>query len=357
MQSVLHSVIGPAGPQHADLSGKVAVVTGGALGIGYEIARAFALENCRVIMVNRKEDQGDEAIAKIQADYASQPALPEGTEPSGNKELGAGLRKMEKADVEWVGCDLGDLKMVKEVFEGIAEREKRLDLLILSAGINTNQYGVDADGIDRHFGVNALGHFYAVNLLYPLIRKTSQLPECKDVPPRIVFESSEMHRMAPANVHFGSLDEINNDKLGPTELYGRTKLALILYAKYGLVEKVIKPNGDNVYAFAVHPGAVNTDMQDQWETAYPGLFGKLVKNVTLMMGRDPEQGSYSALYAATSPEPLEKGWNGYYFSDPAQPGKETSLASDPYLGTALWELSTRLVQEKVGKDALKPWDK
>ncbi len=28
MQSVLHSVIGPAGPEHADLTGKVAVVTG-----------------------------------------------------------------------------------------------------------------------------------------------------------------------------------------------------------------------------------------------------------------------------------------------------------------------------------------
>jgi NAD(P)-dependent dehydrogenase (short-subunit alcohol dehydrogenase family) len=127
--------------------------------------------------------------------------------------------------------------------------------LILSAGINTNQYGEDADGIDRHFGVNWLGQFYAMNLLYPLLRKTSKLPDAPA--PRIVFESSEMHRGAPSVVHFGSLDEINNPELGPTELYGRTKLAGILGIKYGIFERVIKPNNDNIYALSVHPGAVS----------------------------------------------------------------------------------------------------
>jgi NAD(P)-dependent dehydrogenase (short-subunit alcohol dehydrogenase family) len=127
--------------------------------------------------------------------------------------------------------------------------------LILSAGINANQFGLDADGIDRHFGVNWLGQFYATNLLYPLLRKTSKLP---DTPaPRIVWEASEMHRTAPSNVHFASLDEINDSSIGNTEVYGRTKLAIILGVKYGLVEKVIKKNGDNIYATSVHPGAVS----------------------------------------------------------------------------------------------------
>ena len=124
----------------------------------------------------------------------------------------------------------------------------------MSAGINANQFDLDADGIDRHFGVNWLGQFYAVNLLYPLIRKTSKMP---DTPaPRIVFESSEQHRAAPSVVHFGSIDEINNKEIGPLEAYGRSKLAIVLGVKYGLYERVIKPNGDNVYALSVHPGAV-----------------------------------------------------------------------------------------------------
>ena len=39
--------------------------------------------------------------------------------------------------------------------------------------------------------VNAIGHYYAINQLYPLIRKTSKLPNTSA--PRIIFESSEMH--------------------------------------------------------------------------------------------------------------------------------------------------------------------
>ena len=61
--------------------------------------------------------------------------------------------------------------------------------LILSAGINANQYGETADGYD-------LGQFYVCNQLYPLLRKTSKMPNTPA--PRIVFESSEQHRMAPA---------------------------------------------------------------------------------------------------------------------------------------------------------------
>jgi NAD(P)-dependent dehydrogenase (short-subunit alcohol dehydrogenase family) len=112
------------------------------------------------------------------------------------------------------------------------------------------------------------------------------------------------------------LEEINDSSMDPTRLYGRTKLAMILFAKFGLRDRVIKPNGDNVYALAVHPGAVNTAMQQQWKDAYPGITGKLLSNVMLFAGRDPEQGSYSALWALTSDEIEEKNMNGFYFNDP-----------------------------------------
>jgi hypothetical protein len=60
-------------------------------------------------MVNRKEDQGKEAIKKIKDEAG------------------------ENAQIEWIGCDMGNLKQVKEVFTGIREREKRLDLVCPSA--------------------------------------------------------------------------------------------------------------------------------------------------------------------------------------------------------------------------------
>lgn len=97
-------------------------------------------------------------------------------------------------------------------------------------------------------------------------------------------------------------------------------------------------------------------MQQQWKDAYPGITGVLLTNAMLAFGRNPEQGSYSALWALTDPSIEEKDLNGYYFADPGQPGKETAQASDPALGAALWDLSTRLVKEKVGDDALLDWN-
>jgi NAD(P)-dependent dehydrogenase (short-subunit alcohol dehydrogenase family) len=135
-------------------------------------------------------------------------------------------------------------------------------------------------------------------------------------PPRIVFEASEVHRMTPSNIHFGSLQEINDENFGPTHLYARSKLAMILCAKFILPEKVFKPNGDQIFSLSVHPGTVNTNMQQQWKDAYPGLFGNMLSWAMTTIGRDVEQGSYSALWAATSPEIEEKNLQGYYFVDP-----------------------------------------
>lgn len=94
--------------------------------------------------------------------------------------------------------------------------------MICSADMDKTQFGEDTDSIDRHFGINWLGQFYACNLLYPLLRNTSQ--KADTLAPRIVWESSQMHYNAPSVVHFASLDEINNSGLSSAELYGRSKL-------------------------------------------------------------------------------------------------------------------------------------
>jgi NAD(P)-dependent dehydrogenase (short-subunit alcohol dehydrogenase family) len=231
MQSALHKVVGPREVHPENLVGRVAVVTGGAHGIGYEISRALAHAGCKVVMVNRKDDQGSSAIDSIH----------DATDAN--------------ADVQWQECDLGNLAEVRTVFSALREELGRLDYLVLSAGVNANTYGLDADGIDRHFGVNYLGQWYATNHLWPLIRKTSRTGDGE--PPRVVVLSSEMHRGAPGDAKFESLEEINNEKMDPAQLYGRSKLALILFAKFGLVERVVKPDGDNIYAVSVHPGIVS----------------------------------------------------------------------------------------------------
>lgn len=126
MQAALGKIgVGPSKVLH-DLSGRTALVTGGAMGIGYdnpstatvspttnltldeyryEVAKAFASVHARVIMVNRKEDQGSAAIKAIK------------------EEMGP------NTNVEWVHCDFGNLKEIQKVFSGIRDKEERLDIV------------------------------------------------------------------------------------------------------------------------------------------------------------------------------------------------------------------------------------
>jgi hypothetical protein len=88
----------------------------------------------------------------------------------------------------------------------------------------------------------------------------------------------------------------------------------------------------------------------------PGIVGAAIKAVSVGFSRSPEQGSYSGLYAALSDEVIEKNYNGYYLIDPAKEGKESKQGSDKWLIAALWDLSHRLLKEKVGDDALFAWN-
>ncbi|PCH43635.1 NAD(P)-binding protein [Wolfiporia cocos MD-104 SS10] len=337
MQSALNKLTGKESYNQSDvpdLKGRTAVVTGGTVGIGFEVARALALAQARVILLSRGNENAEEAISKIKASQDAQGPI---------------------ADITFIACDLGNLAQVRKVGDQIREQEQRLDLLICDAGVGVNKYDVTSDGIDRHFAVNHLGHFYLANRVLPLVRRTAALPGTPA--PRIVAVSSSLHTSAPSSVQFASLDEINTD-LGPMQQYARSKLANILFIKFGLIERVFGPSNDRILALATHPGAVHTEQQNQFKEAYGTLAGTVMKHVTTPFMRAPDQGSLSTLWAATC-EKVEQHsaqWNGAYVTDPGEKSRESDLARDPKLGENLWKLSEQLVKEKVGGDALLPWD-
>lgn len=219
-----------------------------------------------------------------------------------------------------------------------------------------NKFDVSADGIDRHFAVNYLGHYLLTNRLMPLIRRTAK--DHTKPAPRIVSLSSELHRAASSSIKFASPTEITEEAqdYSANALYARSKLAMLLFTKYGLVERVIRPTGARIFALATHPGAVATGQQDQFKEAYGQAFGSIMKAVTVPFMRTPEQGSLSTLWAATSEDVEKEGLQGYYFTDPGTPGKETAQACDEQLGKNLWDVSELLVKQKLGDDGLLPWD-
>jgi len=317
-----------------NLNGRVAIVTGGTGGIGYEVAKSLALAGARVVVISRKTEHGEEAVSKIKALAAE------------DKDHAI------VADVEFVECDFGSLKTVKAVADKLVEKEPRIDMLINDAGIGVNAYGLDEDGIERIFGVNVLGHFLFINRLLPLIRKTARESAS---PPRIISLSSNLHQLAPSDSKFTSIQELNNPDLRADQYYNRSKLAIILYIK-ALVKHAIQPFSEKIIALSVHPGAVDTEIQNQPQEAFGYLPGLALKYLQTPFLRTAEGGSLGTLWAAVSPEVEQQNLQGCYITDPGKVGGETEQAKDVNLAESVWKLCHNLIEEKLGQDGLLAWD-
>jgi len=95
------------------LSGKSAIVTGGASGMGRGVALSFAEEGANVAVLDRNE-----AGAKEVAEAAA---------ASGVKTIG-------------LNCDVGDEASIKSNFAAAAEAIGDIDILVANAGIDTVEY-------------------------------------------------------------------------------------------------------------------------------------------------------------------------------------------------------------------------
>ena len=109
-----------------DLSGKVAIVTGGNSGIGVETVKALASAKCKVILACRNVAAGKAAREDMYTRY----------------------------DIDVEELDLNDLASVK----AFADRVATVDLLVLNAGIMAlNQKELTVDGFEKQIGVNHFG--------------------------------------------------------------------------------------------------------------------------------------------------------------------------------------------------------
>jgi NAD(P)-dependent dehydrogenase (short-subunit alcohol dehydrogenase family) len=132
-----------------NLTDRVAVVTGGAGGIGSALARRFAAEGAAAVVV-----------ADLAADAAR--AVAEGIGPV----------------AQGVGLDVTDEAQVRALVARTEQRYGRIDLFCANAGVATGG-GVDAPDADwdRAWRVNVLAHVYTARAVLPamLARGTGHL--------------------------------------------------------------------------------------------------------------------------------------------------------------------------------------
>lgn len=291
---------------------EVYVVTGGSAGIGYGIvAHLLQHKAAKIYLLSAKEEHAAEAQKSLEA-------------------------WGDVSTLEWRQCDLQSLKQTDQVAKALANELHRLDALVCNAGIGVGVYNETEDGLDSHMQVNHFAQAHLALTLLPVLQKTTDS--------RLVFQSSEMHRMAPSSVSFASVEEINKD-IGPTNLYGRTKLAQILFVQQ-LVKRVqVSPP----WVSATHPGAVSTDQPKQAEEAY-GTLGKIgVAAVRPFMADPVKQGCRSALFAATSEDIVKDQIQGGYIVPDRKVSSVSTQASDVKLAENLWNLTKDVLQSKIGE--------
>lgn len=288
-----------------DLSGRRAVVTGGASGIGIETARALAGAGAEVTLAVRDVDAGKRTAEDIFATTGS-------------------------TEVRVAPLDLADLASVANF---IAGWDGPLHMLVNNAGVMASPQLRTPEGWELQFATNHLGHFALANGLHGALAAAGGA--------RIVSVSSSGHLASPvifSDIHF------RERTYEPWAAYGQSKTANVLFA----VEATARWAGDGIAVNALMPGAIQTNLQRYVDEA-----GMARLRARLGGGRprwkSPEQGAATSVLVAASP--LLDGVGGRYFEDcneagPNEPGTRTGVADyalDPQAAERLWQVSTELL--------------
>eukprot|EP00405_Crypthecodinium_cohnii_P018862 CAMPEP_0206464826 /NCGR_PEP_ID=MMETSP0324_2-20121206/27449_1 /ASSEMBLY_ACC=CAM_ASM_000836 /TAXON_ID=2866 /ORGANISM="Crypthecodinium cohnii, Strain Seligo" /LENGTH=381 /DNA_ID=CAMNT_0053937535 /DNA_START=35 /DNA_END=1180 /DNA_ORIENTATION=- len=239
-----------------NLTGKVAIVTGGDNGLGYATAMALAKRGGTVVIGNRNVAKGAAAALNI-------------TKASG-------------VEAHALALDLGNLTSVRSFSKQFLDMfGHKLHILVNNAGIS-GPSKLSSDGFESVFEIDFLGHFLLTDLVLPALRESA--------PARVVNLGSGAHENAcetagwradcfkdwsylpppvvperPVVVHYES---------GPVTVnassYGISKFAMIQHAR----ALARREDESKVKAYSLTPGFVATSMTSGFDPSSP--FAKLV---------------------------------------------------------------------------------
>ena len=255
-----------------DLTGRLAIVTGGYSGLGLEATRALTAAGAHVLVPARRPEAAADALASL----------------------------AHTDRVEHDTLDLADLDSVAAFAQRVLDSGRRVDMVIDNAGVMACPLERIGPGWERQFATNHLGHFALVNRLAPALAEGA----------RVVSVSSRGHHRTPVrwdDVHY------EHSEYDKWQAYGQSKTANVLFAVH--LDALARDR--RVRAFALHPGGIMTPLQRHlpreelvalgWldEDGHPGPNAGALKT--------PEQGAATETWAATSPQLAGRG--GVYLED------------------------------------------
>src|SRR3569833_4580850 len=279
-----------------DLSGRRAIVTGGASGIGVETARALAGAGAEVTLAVRDVAAGEHTA----------------------KELG-GHVLVAPLDL----ADRGSVAAFAAAWRG------PLHILVNNAGIMATPETRTPEGWELQFATTHLGHFALTTGLHDALTAAGGA--------RVVSVSSSAHLRSPVvfeDIHF------RERPYEAWSVFGQSKTANILFA----VEATRRWAADGITVNALMPGGIRTNLQ-RYVTDEELARLRAESGGGAPQWKAPEQGAATSVLAAASP--LLDGVGGRYFegcdeAGPNRPGTRHGVAAyalDPEQAERLWQVT------------------
>lgn len=292
-----------------DLTGKIAIVTGGNTGIGLETTKTLAAAGATVIVPARD-------IAKAKKNLAA------------------------VANVEIEQMDLMDPASIDTFAEKFLASGRPLHLLINNAGIMWVPLRKDSRGIESQLATNYLAQFQLTARLWNALKKAGGA--------RVINVSSHGHQFAPFN--FEDPNFLNRE-YETLQAYGQSKTASNLFALE--LDNLAKPF--NVRAYSLHPGSIGgTELGREaplelfQKMGFCDAEGNILPEVAASLKTIP-QGAATTVWCATSA--ILNNIGGVYCedadvaelnADPSVPTGVNPYSVDQASAKRLWTLSEEM---------------
>jgi Dehydrogenases with different specificities (related to short-chain alcohol dehydrogenases) len=256
-----------------DLTGKIAVVTGGNTGIGLETTKTLAAAGATVIVPARDTEKAKKNLQGI-------------------------------ANIELETMDLMNSNSIDAFAQKFLASGRPLHLLINNAGIMWVPLRRDSRGIESQLATNYLAQFQLTARLWTALKKANGA--------RVINVSSHGHQFASFN-----FDDPNflHREYETLQAYGQSKTASNLFA----LELDNRGKAFNVRAYSLHPGSINgtelgreASLELFRQMGFCDAEGNILPEVAASLKTIP-QGAATTVWCATSPMLTDIG--GVYCED------------------------------------------
>lgn len=227
------------------LKGKVAIITGGTRGIGYETVKKFLDNGCKVILLGSKKESVSNAIDSL-------------------KEINS------EYEVDGYWPDLTNLKDVSNTFDEIIKKYKKIDILVNNAGISAREsiYEYTEDNFKNIMDLNVNAVFNCTKAIVNHMKENGG---------GVILNTSSM-----------------------VSLYGQPSgcgYPASKFAVNGLTKSLARELGkDNIRVNAVAPGIIYTDMM---KNVPKEVIEPLIKTIPLGKIGKPEDIANAFLFLAS----------------------------------------------------------